>query len=133
MLQGFLKAAPTGFEFGRNGPPYDGPFHEPQQNQCFCNNGYLMISDNTIVVTVRLRYDFNSAIHESDTLFHCLFFEFRFSMPGTVPVSSVFRCPRWQVLLEYFILQHDYNVFRINEVLFEYDLPLPGTGDNVAS
>ena len=32
-----------------------------------------------------------------------------------------------------FIRHKDYDIWRINEVLFEYDLPLLGTGGNVAS
>ena len=39
---------------------------------------------------------------------------------------------RFDIILEYFILRRIYDVYRINEVLFEYDLPLLGTGSNVA-
>ena len=33
---------------------------------------------------------------------------------------------RFDIILEYFILHRDYDIYRINEVLFEYDLPLLG-------
>ncbi len=35
---------------------------------------------------------------------------------------------RFDIILEYFIRNRQYNVFVINEVLFEYDLPLLGNG-----
>jgi hypothetical protein len=37
------------------------------------------------------------------------------------------------IILEYFILRGDYDIYRINEVLFEYDLPLLGNSNFVAS
>ena len=40
---------------------------------------------------------------------------------------------KFDIILEYFIRHKDYDIWRINEVLFEYDLPLLGTGGNVAS
>lgn len=40
---------------------------------------------------------------------------------------------RFDIILEYFILHQDYDIYRINEVLFEYDLPLLGNSSNVAS
>jgi O-acetyl-ADP-ribose deacetylase (regulator of RNase III) len=36
------------------------------------------------------------------------------------------RSQKLDVIVEYFILERDYNIFRINEVLFEYDQPLLG-------
>ena len=32
------------------------------------------------------------------------------------------------IILEYFITHRNYNIFEINEVLFEYDMPLLGSG-----
>ena len=40
---------------------------------------------------------------------------------------------KFDIVLEYFILHRDYNIYRINEVLFEYDLPLLGNSNSVAS
>ena len=36
------------------------------------------------------------------------------------------RAVKFDVIVEYFILSHKYDVFKINEVLFEYDQPLLG-------
>ena len=40
---------------------------------------------------------------------------------------------KFDIILEYFILHRDYDIYRINGILFEHDLPLLGTGGNVAS
>ena len=40
---------------------------------------------------------------------------------------------KFDIILEYFILHQNYDVYQINEVLFEYDLPLLGNSNNVAS
>ena len=41
---------------------------------------------------------------------------------------SLSRSSKFDILMEYFITHRIYNVFDINEVLFEYDLPLLGSG-----
>ncbi|MBR3332896.1 MAG: O-acetyl-ADP-ribose deacetylase [Clostridia bacterium] len=44
---------------------------------------------------------------------------------------SLTRSSQFDIILEYCISHRNYNVFEINEVLFEYDLPLLGSGMNV--
>lgn len=44
---------------------------------------------------------------------------------------SLTRSNRFDIILEYFISRRKYNVFEINEVLFEFDQPLLGSGMNV--
>jgi O-acetyl-ADP-ribose deacetylase (regulator of RNase III) len=43
---------------------------------------------------------------------------------------SLTRSSRFDIILEYFISHRLYNVFEINEVLFEFDQPLLGSGTN---
>ena len=43
---------------------------------------------------------------------------------------SLTRSNRFDIILEYFISRRKYNVFEINEVLFEFDQPLLGSGMN---
>ena len=37
---------------------------------------------------------------------------------------------RFDIVLEYFILHRNYDIFEINEVLFQFDMPLLGSGMN---
>ncbi len=41
---------------------------------------------------------------------------------------SLTRSSKMDLVLEYCILHHIYNIYEINEVLFEYDMPLLGSG-----
>ena len=41
---------------------------------------------------------------------------------------SLTHSSRFDLVLEYFIVHHHYNIYEINEVLFEYDMPLLGSG-----
>lgn len=41
---------------------------------------------------------------------------------------SLTHSSRFDIVLEYFIVHHHYNIYEINEVLFEYDMPLLGSG-----
>jgi hypothetical protein len=43
---------------------------------------------------------------------------------------SLSRSSKLDVAMEYFIKNKIYNVFQINEILFEHDLPLLGSGMN---
>nr|MCR5297119.1 RNase III inhibitor [Clostridiales bacterium] len=40
------------------------------------------------------------------------------------------RSSRMDLVMEYFISHRIYNIYDINEVLFQYDLPLLGSGMN---
>ena len=40
------------------------------------------------------------------------------------------RSSRFDIILEYFIKTRQYNIYEINEVLFQYDMPLLGSGMN---
>ena len=37
---------------------------------------------------------------------------------------------RFDIVMEYFILHRQYNIYEINEVLFQFDMPLLGSGMN---
>ena len=37
---------------------------------------------------------------------------------------------RFDIVMEYFILHRQYNIYEINEVLFQFDMPLLGSGTN---
>ena len=37
---------------------------------------------------------------------------------------------KFDIILEYFIKRRSFNIFEINEVLFQYDMPLLGSGTN---
>ena len=41
---------------------------------------------------------------------------------------SLTRSSKFDLVLEYFITHQHYNIYEINEVLFEYDMPLLGSG-----
>ena len=40
------------------------------------------------------------------------------------------RSSKFDIILEYFLEHRQYNIYEINEVLFEYDMPLLGSGTN---
>ena len=40
------------------------------------------------------------------------------------------RSNKFDIILEYCITHHIYNIYDINEVLFQYDMPLLGSGMN---
>ena len=55
------------------------------------------------------------------------------SMPETKKLLnkagfSLTRSSKFDLVLEYFITHRHYNIYEINEVLFEYDMPLLGSG-----
>ena len=41
---------------------------------------------------------------------------------------AISHSSRFDIILEYFIRHRSYNVFEINEVLFQFDMPLLGSG-----
>jgi len=43
---------------------------------------------------------------------------------------AISHSSRFDIIMEYFITHRSYDIYEINEVLFEYDLPLLGSGMN---
>ena len=43
---------------------------------------------------------------------------------------SLTHSSKFDIILEYFIKHRNYNIYEINEVLFEFDMPLLGSGVN---
>lgn len=72
--------------------------------------GYMPSKRTIIALAVALRLN----LEETNALLHCAGYALSHSQ-------------KFDVIIEFFIVNRLYNVFSINEVLFKYDLPLLGT------
>ena len=41
---------------------------------------------------------------------------------------AISHSSRFDIIVEYFIRHQEYNIYEINEVLFQFDMPLLGSG-----